>query len=277
MENNNNEEQLGVQHEKKIDSGAADFTETVSAEKKDRFLPISILIAAIVIAGAVLFATFYRGGSPAAAPGIQATTTAPSAQAGAATAAQVLALGSRDAILGNQSAPVTIVEYGDYQCPFCARYFSTIQPQIVSGFINSGKAKMVFRDFPFLGPESESAAEAAQCAEDQNKLWAYHDALYMAKVGDENKGGTENDGFYTRALFIQLANQVGLNVPTFTSCIDTGKDAAVVAAEKNNATIAGVNSTPITFVNGNEVEVNGQSAGADPTPVLQAIQAAVAQ
>jgi protein-disulfide isomerase len=184
-------------------------------------------------------------------------------------------LGSRDAILGNANAPVTIVEYGDYQCPFCTRYFSTIQPQIVSDYINTGKAKMVFRDFAFLGPESTIAANAAQCAEDQNKLWAYHDALYTAKIQDEAKGGSEDDGFYTPALFVKLAGQVGLNIPTFTSCVNGNSDASVVASEISAAQAAGVNSTPVTFVNGVEVEVNGQSAGADAATVLKAIQAAV--
>ena len=104
-----------------------------------------------------------------------------------ANVASLMTLGSRDAVLGNANAPVTIIEYGDYQCPFCTRYFSQIQPVIKSQYIDTGKAKMVFRDFSFLGPESTAAANAAQCAEDQGKLWSYHDALYAAKVADEAK------------------------------------------------------------------------------------------
>lgn len=266
MENNNNDDALEVKLRNEGSSASV-------VEKKDRFLPVSILVAAVVIAGAVVFASFYKGGSPAA----PAQNNNPAAVGSAATTSvmSAMALGPRDAILGNANAPVTIVEYGDYQCPFCTRYFSTIQPQIISNYINTGKAKMAFRDFAFLGPESTIAANAAQCAEDQNKLWPYHDALYAAKVQDDAKGGSEDDGFFTPALFIKLARQVGLDIPTFTTCVDGNKDASVVAAEMSAAQAAGVNSTPVTFVNGVEVEEGGQSAGADPTAVLAAIQAAV--
>ena len=269
MENNNieSQEQPIVQHATEI---------PIVSEKKDMFLPISILVAAIVIAGAVIFASFYKSGVPTA-PAVAPTQNNNPAAAGnpAPSVASIMALTSRDAVLGNANAPVTIVEYGDYQCPFCTRYFSTIQPQIISKYINTGEAKMVFRDFAFLGAESTAASNAAQCAADQNKLWAYHDALYSSKIQDEAKGGSENDGFYSRAEFLKLANQVGLSIPTFTSCLDGNKDAAVVTAEMSAAQSAGVNSTPVTFVNGVEVQVNGQSAGADPTSVLQAIQTAV--
>jgi protein-disulfide isomerase len=268
---NNNDDKLQIKL-------SGDGSSALVVEKKDRFLPISILIAAIVIGGAVVFASFYKGGSPAAPAGGTAQNNNPGVAAQTATttsAATLASLGPRDAILGNANAPVTIVEYGDYQCPFCTRYFSQIQPQIISTYINTGKAKMVFRDFAFLGPESTVAANAAQCAEDQGKLWAYHDALYAAKIQDEQKGGSESDGFFNRALFLKLAGQTGLNIPTFTACVDGNKDASIVASEMSAAQAAGVNSTPVTFVNGTEVEVNGQSAGADATTVLAAIQKAV--
>src|SRR5258708_770812 len=154
--------------------------------RSDRFLPVSIIVAAVVIGGSILVQTFYRG-SPAPAGG-----TAIVGNSGQTLSpADVMKLSSSDAVLGNAGAPVTIVEYGDYQCPFCSRFFSQTQPLIVQNYVNSGKAKFVFRDFPFLGPESEAAAEAAQCANDQGKLWAYHDALYAAKVADEQNGGGE--------------------------------------------------------------------------------------
>ena len=199
-------------------------------EKKDKFLPVSIIIAAVLICGAILFSVFYRAAPPVAGNGGAA---APAAQAPAANVTSLMKLGPRDEVLGNANAPVTIIEYGDYQCPFCTRYFSQIQPTIKSQYIDTGKAKMVFRDFPFLsdppflnspsadaaGLESEASANAAQCAEDQGKLWAYHDALYAAKTNDEAKTtNAENDGFFTRAEFLALASQVGLNIQTFTSC-----------------------------------------------------------
>ena len=174
-----------------------------------------------------------------------------------------MALGPRDAILGTANAPVTLIEYGDYQCPFCAQFFGQTEPQIIQNYVNTGKVRMIFRDFAFLGPESTAAANAAQCAEDQNKLWPYHDALYTAKLGDEAKGGNEDDGFYNAAEFIKLAQQVGLNIPTFTSCINNSTDANSVAQEKAGGGAAGVNSTPSFLINGQLL------TGAQPYSVFQ--------
>jgi protein-disulfide isomerase len=176
-----------------------------------------------------------------------------------------MTLGSRDAILGNASATVTLIEYGDYQCPYCVQFFSETQPQILQNYVSTGKVRVVFRDFAFLGAESTAAANASQCAEDQNKLWAYHDALYAAKLGDDNKGGTEDDGFYNTAEFLKLAQQVGLNIPTFTSCINNNADANIVAQEKGDAAAAGINSTPSFIINGQMLT----PSGAQPYSVFQ--------
>lgn len=235
---------------------------SVDSRKRDMFLPISILVAAVVVGGAIIFATLYKGGSAptggaGGGNGVEATATA-------ANPAAAMTLGSRDAILGNASAPVTLVEYGDYQCPYCVQFFSETQPQIIQNYVNTGKVRVIFRDFAFLGTESTAAANAAQCAEDQNKLWAYHDALYAAKLGDDNNGGSEDDGFYSTAEFLKLAQQVGLNIPTFTSCINNNTDASVVAQEKGAAANAGINSTPSFIVNGTMI------TGAQPYSVFQA-------
>jgi hypothetical protein len=126
--------------------------------------------------------------------------------------------------------------------------------------------RFVFRNFAFLGAESTAAAEAAECAEDQNKLWAYHDALYGAKVADEQGGGGEDDGFYNTAEFLKLAQQVGLNMSTFTTCVNTNQDAAIVAQDKTSAGTYGVNSTPSFFINGTAI------SGAQPYSVFQAFK-----
>ncbi len=233
-------------------------------EKKDRFLPVSILVAAALIAGALMFTSFYGGGSGGSGgSGAAPAGTNPGAAAVLATST-VTTLGARDAILGNQNAPVTLIEYGDYQCPFCGEFFQQTEPSIVSSYVNTGKVRMVFRNFAFLGAESTAAAEAAECAEDQNKLWPYHDALYSAKMADDAKGGSENDGFFTRALFIQLARGAGLDVAAFTSCIDIGKYATHEANERTAATAECINSTPTFFVNGTQI------LGAQPYAAFQA-------
>lgn len=237
--------------------------EVQQPQKKDRFLPISILVAAIVIGGAVVFASFYKG-APASAGTTTDTPTAAVPQP-SVSATQVMQLGTRDAILGSANAPVTLVEYGDYQCPFCGEFFSQTQPHIVTDYVNTGKVRMVFRDFAFLGAESTVAANAAQCAEDQSKLWAYHDALYAGKVADDAKGGNEDDGFFSTAELLKLGQQVGLNMTTFTSCVNNNSDANIVAQEKAAASAAGVNSTPTVFINGTQV------TGAQPYSAFKSV------
>jgi len=232
--------------------------------KRDMFLPVSILIAAVVVGGAIVFLTLYKGGSAAVpAGGVGGNGNVVEATSTAANPAAAMTLGSRDAILGNASATVTLIEYGDYQCPYCVEFFSQTQPQIIQNYVNTGKVRVVFRDFAFLGAESTASANAAQCAEDQGKLWAYHDALYSAKLADDNNGGSEDDGFYTTTEFVRLAQQVGLNIPTFTNCVNNNADANIVAQEKGAAADAGVDSTPSFIINGTMI------TGAQPYSVFQ--------
>ncbi len=275
---------MDMEHQKR-ENGAEEVEIVVREElrqKKDIILPISILIAAVMITGAVVFLALYKGGSGAGSNNDVLGTGNNSAPAAALTPSSasttaILALGPRDAILGNQNAPVTVIEYGDYQCPFCSQYFENVEPKIAQQYINTGKVKMVFRNFAFLGPESIAAAEAAECAQDQGKLWPYHDALYTAKSADFAKGGSEDDGLFTRALFIKIAQQLGMDVPTFTSCIDSNKYASLVAQEKADAAMVGVNSTPATLINGVLVtDSTGQSVGANGPAVLAAIASSTA-
>lgn len=254
-----------------VNVGEIDVSVARTGRRRDMFLPISILVAAVLIGGAIVFAVVYKGGSAPAAPaGAGGNGNAVAAASTTVSAAQAMTLGSRDAILGNANAPVTLIEYGDYQCPFCGEFFSETEPQIVQNYVNTGKVRMVFRDFAFLGAESTAAANAAQCAEDQNQLWAYHDALYSAKVADDEKGGEEDDGFFSTAELLKLGQQVGLNMSTFTSCVNNDTDANIVAQEKSDAESAGVNSTPTFLINGTMV------TGAQPYSVFQsAIQSAL--
>jgi protein-disulfide isomerase len=244
---------------------------------KDRFLPISILVAAVLVCGALVFVALYKGGSGSGAGATAGTGGTAAAQQGGtapttATNTAVMALTSRDAILGNTNAPVTMIEYGDYQCPFCGEeFFAQTEPQIIQNYVNTGKVRFVFRDFAFLGAESTAAANAAQCANDQGKMWPYHDALYTAKVADDEKGGSEDDGFFSTAELLKLGQQVGLNMTTFTSCVNNQSDLSIVNQEKTDATTQGVNSTPTFYINGTQI------LGAQPyAQFQQTIDAAIA-
>jgi hypothetical protein len=135
-----------MEHDKRQPDTFEQINVMAQAPKRDYFLPASIIIAAILIGGAILFATFYKGGS--------AVPNAPTAGAGNQGAGQpssafaaAMKLGPTDVALGSANAPVTIIEYGDYQCPYCAMFFSNTQPALVANYVTTGKAKFVFRNF----------------------------------------------------------------------------------------------------------------------------------
>lgn len=219
---------------------------TPQKQKSDRFLAVSILVAAVMIGGSILYAA--KGSRPidsaAIVPSGQQLPTTPTAQA------SLPPVGGRDVILGNVNAPVTVIEYGDYQCPFCGRFFEQVEPQLRDQYIKTGKVKMVYRNFQFLGQESIAAGAAAECAKDQSKFWPFHDALYAAEIAD----GHENNGNLTRDLFVKLAGSVGMDVSQFTSCYDSNKYVAQIQKDRDAASAVGVNSTPTTYVNGKMIQ-----------------------
>lgn len=232
----------------KIEEEKRGRNETVTVTEKrtpDRFLPLSILAAGIMVSGSIIYMV---GKSSHAVPGAGNVPTPPGAPAAAAGGAPQIS--GRDVILGDPKAPVTFIEYGDYQCPFCGRFFTQVEPQIRENYVKTGKARMVFKNFQFLGPESTAAAEAAECAKDQSKFWAYHDALYTAEVAD----GHENSGNLTRDLFLKLAGDIKMDTAAFATCIDSNKYANQVSKDTADAQTAGVNSTPTSFVNGQKLQ-----------------------
>ena len=89
-------------------------------------------------------------------------------------------------ILGNPNAPITLVEFGDYQCHFCNVFFHSTEPEILKNYVETGKVKMIFKDYNIIGPDSISASHGAHCAKDQNLFWEYHDILYSNWTGENN-------------------------------------------------------------------------------------------
>ena len=194
-------------------------------------LPASIIVAALLVAGAVI----YSNGSGE-----------PDQTADVLGKVDVKSLTDDDVVLGNLDAPVTIVEFGDYQCPFCGRFFIEVEPKIREEYIKTGKVKMVYRDFAFLGPESQSAALASQCAADQGKFWSYHDELFAAEVKD----GREHNGNLSPVFLKSLATNLGLDSVKFNTCFDSQKYRPEVDKDYNDGVAAGVQGTPATFING---------------------------
>lgn len=117
-------------------------------------------------------------------------------------------------ILGNPSAPITILEWGDYQCTYCHRFHETTLKTIEEDYIKTGKVKLVFKDYPLNGSDSILAAEAAYCANDQGKYWEFHDEVYRNWAG-------ERTGWITRESLDSFAKTVNLDLEMFNECIDS--------------------------------------------------------
>jgi protein-disulfide isomerase len=144
-------------------------------------------------------------------------------------------------IMGNENAPITILEWGDYQCTFCYKFHQNTLDIINEEFIKTGKVKLVFKDFPLNGPDSLLAAEASYCAEDQEKYWQYHDELY------KNWGG-ERTGWITRGSLDNFAMSVNLDLNEFNKCLDNHKYQNKVNAIHEFGKEIGIDATPSFLV-----------------------------
>ncbi len=156
-------------------------------------------------------------------------------------------------VRGSADAKVTIVEFGDYQCPKCDQWFKNEEPTIKTNYIDTNKANLYFMDFPFLGADSPIAAQAAYCANDQGKYWRYHDYLY------QNQGGIQS-GWASASNLKSAAATMGLDTSQFNSCLDSGKYADRVSHNKAVGTSLGVQGTPAFFIigpNGTTKEIDG--------------------
>ena len=144
-------------------------------------------------------------------------------------------------ILGNSNAPITILEWGDYQCTFCYRFHETTLLVLKEDYIDTGKIKMIFKDFPLNGHDSVLAAEASYCANDQGKYWEYHNELY------KNWGG-ERTGWITKYTLTAFANTIGLDSDKFTSCLDEHRHKEKVDQLYQFGKSIGVDATPSFLV-----------------------------
>jgi len=151
------------------------------------------------------------------------------------TASKLIENGSP--IIGEPNAPITILEWGDYQCTFCYKFHQNTLDVIKEDFIKSGKVNLVFKDFPLNGPDSLLAAEASYCAEDQGKYWQYHDELY------KNWGG-EKTGWVTRESLDRFANSVNLDLIEFNECLDDHKYQDRVKVLHEFGKELGIDATP---------------------------------
>ena len=164
-------------------------------------------------------------------------------------------------IMGSTSAPITIVEFGDYQCPNCANWYANTKPQIVEKYIQTGTAKLFFIDFIVYGPDSQKASEATYCADEQGKYWEYHDILYSNQgLSDGGWANTENQK--------KFASQLQLDMELFDVCLDSDKYQNRVQQNVQTAIENGATGTP-TFIIINSEGIEQKIGGPQPFSVFE--------
>lgn len=232
------------------------------------FSPVQLFIFGIVsgilvlctIGFFILLSIVLRGGSLATTGG---TKTVPVAQADPAAGqpAQPLAdvppVDSDDNVRGGKRAKITLIEYSDFECPFCGNFYPTLK-QVEREY--GDNVRIVYRHFPLsFHPQAQPAAEASECAAEQGKFWEFHDGIFenQARIGD--------------ALFKELAEKAGLNLKKYNDCVSSGKYRDKITSQQNGGAAAGVGGTPHTFVLGS----NGQVVPLSGALPFEQIKAAI--
>ena len=166
-------------------------------------------------------------------------------------------------VLGNPDAPVTLVEFGDYQCFFCNKFFHETEAKLFQNYVDNGKVKMIFKDFTIIGPDSVTAAHGTHCANEQGKFWEYHDILY------ENWTG-ENNGWASSDNLLRMAQEIDLNIEEWSECMTESRYQQIVASSTSDAKKLGITGTPGFFVIGPDFTVT-KISGAQPYEVFERI------
>ena len=236
-----------------------------------------LILGALVLLGAGFFGgslwtenqllkTGSLGGSPTAQQ-VGAQPTAPQPQQPTKGVTSV----DDDPVLGDKHAPVTIVEFSDYECPFCKRHFDETLPQLITNYVDTGKVKIVFRDLPlsFHDPMATKEAVAANCAREQggdSKYFEYHDEIFTRTISNGNG--------LSEANLTTIATDLGLNLSSFNTCLTDPSQEEEVKKDVADAGQAGASGTP-TFVIGKSTsngEIDGDLVvGAQPYAAFQAI------
>jgi protein-disulfide isomerase len=142
-----------------------------------------------------------------------------------------------DPSIGPADAPVTVIEFSDYQCPYCQKWYEQVYKQMMAAY--PGQIRFVYRDFPLpMHAEAEPAAEAAECAGEQSAYWQFHDALFSGRYD------------LGRAAYDQIAAELGLDTAAFSECLDSHRYQSEIEADSSDATNVGISSTPSFVING---------------------------
>jgi protein-disulfide isomerase len=229
-----------------------------SGKKKSISIAAGVAIAIAIMAGIMVSNS---GGSNVSTGTVQQTIES-------ATEANKLSFSSLTSggspARGNSSAPVTLVEFSDFQCSNCGRFAKNTEPQIVKEYISTGQVNMVYKHFPLRGPDSVTASMASQCANDQGKFWEFHDLLF-------NNQKAEGSGWASSENMKKFASELGLDSGNFDSCLDSDKYRSFVENDFAFTEEIGVTGTPTFIV----VKSNGSAPeeilGAQPFSSFKAV------
>lgn len=207
------------------------------------FLPLSIVIAGVLISASILYVNLSKSSEV-----MNSNAKADLAAAMPNTVVKVDI--DDDPILGSKDAPVVIIEFSDYQCPFCRVFWEETLPLLKKNYIDTGKVAFVYRDYPLSGHQAaQISAVAANCANEQGKYWEYHDKIFseQAKLG-------KNTISYDKDDLAKWAKELGLNIPSFNLCFSSGKYDEEIKKDYAAGSVAGVTGTPGFFINGRPVK-----------------------
>ena len=200
-------------------------------------LPLSILAAGLLIGGSLLGAGnvikdgIKNSGLISSTAGTSAGITTTPTPTNA-----TVALGSM-VKRGSDNAKIAIVEFSDFECPFCGQYFTDAGKNIMSDYVDTGKINLYYRHLPLsIHPHARELAEAAVCANDQGKFWQYHDDVFTKIVA--------NNRTVPNGLIQTVSNDVGIDSAKLTDCINSKKDSSIIDTDSKDATAAGIDGTP---------------------------------
>lgn len=163
-------------------------------------------------------------------------------------------------ILGNTDAPVTLVEFGDYQCHFCNVFFHSTEESIIRNYVDTGKVRMIFKDYNIIGSDSVTSSHGAHCASDQGLFWEYHDILYSNWAG-------ENNGWASSENQLRFAQEIGLDIDQWSECMEKGIHSQTILASNEDARSLELGGTPAFFVIGPDGDIT-RLFGAQPYEVF---------
>jgi protein-disulfide isomerase len=164
-------------------------------------------------------------------------------------------------ILGDSNAPITLVEFGDYQCHYCNVFFQDIEDDIIKNYVETGKVKIIFKDYNIIGPDSINSSHGAHCAGEQELFWEYHDILYSNWTG-------ENNGWASPKNLAVFADEINVNMDQWTECMNEKPYSKTIIESNNDAKALELSGTPAFFIINEDGKVS-KLFGAQPFEVFK--------